>query len=148
MTCRDCGQPCEGSRCDLHRKLQADARKRLLAKLTAAERKYRQIRYNGRRRKALTISKEEFINWFDSAPKVCCYCGIPEERLAGNPDKKKRKLTVDRKDSSGDYSLGNLCLACFRCNNSKSDFFTHEEWKQIAEKFVQPRLDEYHRLAG
>lgn len=75
----------------------------------------------------------------------CCYCGIPEELLVSHQDKKKRMLTIDRKDSNRGYCLDNICLACFRCNNSKSDFFTHKEWEIVANQFIKPRFGEYHR---
>ena len=93
------------------------------------------------------LDYEEFAKWVESQPKKCCYCDIAEDVLNFNTDVKKRKLTVDRKNSKLGYRLDNICLSCFRCNNSKSDFFSHEEWTYIAANMIKPRLEEYHRLA-
>lgn len=98
------------------------------------------------RRPPVEISKVDFVSWYDAQPKVCCYCGVEESMLATQKDKKKRKLTIDRMDNDIAYKTGNLCLACFRCNHFKSDFFTFDQWKDIADRLIRPRLDEYHHL--
>lgn len=98
---------------------------------------------NARRRGLeVTLTEELFQNWYASQPKACCYCGVPECELAS---RKNTGLTIDRKDNSIGYTLNNVCIACFRCNNMKSDFFTHEAWSRIAEEFIKPRLSEFHK---
>lgn len=90
------------------------------------------------------LTLQEFCEWFDNTEKVCCYCGVSEEHL-NKLGRKKSMLTVDRKNNTRGYEQNNICLACFRCNNMKSNFFTEAEWKEIADKYIKPRLEEYHR---
>lgn len=92
---------------------------------------------------AFLIDLETFVQWHSESPKLCHYCGVSENEL-GRTGRKKNMLTVDRKNNRIGYELSNLCLACFRCNNMKSNFFTEEEWKEVADKFIKPRLGEYH----
>ena len=49
--------------------------------------------------------------------------------------------TIDRLDNSKGYISGNLAMCCYRCNRIKSDFFTASEMKEIAEKYIKPRLE-------
>jgi hypothetical protein len=42
-------------------------------------------------------------------------------------------LEVDRKESKGKYSPRNCVLACYPCNNAKSDIFTYDEFRKIGE---------------
>jgi hypothetical protein len=88
-----------------------------------------------------------FDKWLNDQPDVCHYCGVHVKELKDSKDKKKRNLTIDRKDNSVGYSLENICLACFRCNNMKSDFFGYDEWVKIAAQYIKPRLAEYHHFA-
>lgn len=55
-------------------------------------------------------------------------------------------LSIDRKDNKLGYQLKNISLACLRCNNIKSDFFSEEEWTYVASKFIKPRIMEYHKF--
>ena len=90
--------------------------------------------------KPITISREEFITWYNSQSKFCTYCGISEDLLGTTNDKyndKNMRLTIDCKDNEAGYAVGNLVLACSRCNSIKSDFFTHEEMLYIGQNFVR-----------
>ncbi len=40
-------------------------------------------------------------------------------------------MEVDRKISKANYSPENCVLACYPCNNAKSDVFTYEEFIKI-----------------
>jgi len=40
-------------------------------------------------------------------------------------------LEVDRKDGKKEYSPGNCVLACYPCNNAKSDVFSYNEFLEI-----------------
>jgi hypothetical protein len=42
-----------------------------------------------------------------------------------------RGYNLDRKDSSVGYVISNLVVCCKRCNLSKADRFTYEEWVEI-----------------
>lgn len=85
------------------------------------------------------VTEPEFATWVRSKPKVCFYCGISEEQLEridikSNIGLRVESLGVDRLDSSGDYSLGNIELCCFVCNRVKSAVFTSEEMGLIGAK--------------
>ena len=43
-------------------------------------------------------------------------------------------LEVDRKNSNYEYSPDNCVMACYWCNNAKTDEFTHEEFMKVGEK--------------
>jgi len=86
---------------------------------------------------------DEFEQWYSSQPKSCYYCGVPAQQL-NELKRSKSIMSVDRKDNSTGYLIENLCLACFRCNNMKSNFFTSDEWKEIASRYIMPRINEYH----
>ena len=76
--------------------------------------------------------------------KKCFYCGISVEALSKVKDVMNNgthRLTIDRLDNSRGYELNNIVLACLRCNSIKTDFFTTEEMKGIAIKYVKPKWD-------
>lgn len=89
------------------------------------------------------LEKQEFINWWKSQPEKCYYCGVSQEFLT-NLNRKKSSMTIDRKNNQKGYEVSNICLSCARCNNMKSNFFTEEEWKQIAKLYITPRLEQFH----
>ena len=86
----------------------------------------------------LQITRLEFIEWFNSVPKVCDYCGIPED---ASVMRHKQKLHTDRINNEIGYKIGNIALACRACNLSKNDLFTGQEWKEIAEKYIRPKWE-------
>jgi hypothetical protein len=92
----------------------------------------------------------DFLDWYDSRPKVCYYCGLTEEESqevvhngllsskrfpADGIIKQGRNrgywLEVDRKDSLGIYSRENSELCCYFCNNDKSDIFNHQQYREF-----------------
>lgn len=84
----------------------------------------------------LQISIEDFVEWYKNQDKTCYYCGRTIEDVKKSKDafnKKTFRLTIDRKNNDLGYSKENICLACYRCNSIKSDYFTEEEMKQIGE---------------
>lgn len=149
--CRWCKEPvCKNSTvfCELHlEKNRKSSSNR--AKTNKESQKYYRIKSRAKANKIdFEIDLVEFEKWHNDQPKVCRYCQIEECVLNDHPDKKQKNLTIDRKDSEIGYQIDNLCLACFRCNNAKSNFFTFEEWSHIAESFIRPRLDEYHKMCS
>ncbi len=68
------------------------------------------------------------------------YCGVSIESIKVHLDsiKTKRLLTrgrsleVDKKDPNGHYAIDNVALACYWCNNAKSDEYTVKEFEHIA----------------
>ena len=91
--------------------------------------------------KPLTISKEDFIEWYNKEIKICAYCSIPEEKLLAWNDShnnKVQRLTIDCIDNNIGYTKDNLVLACLRCNGIKSDIFSHETMREIGQKYIRP----------
>ncbi len=90
------------------------------------------------------FTEDIFREWIDSQLQMCYYCEATVADLRSRYEGKKTCLTVDRKNSSCGYGLDNVCLACFRCNAMKSNFFSCSEWMEIVIKYVRPRLAEFH----
>lgn len=100
------------------------------------------------RNKENNFCKKTFLKWFikefGNNPK-CKYCEIPNEKIENiywkirktKRPKTRIYLEVDRKDPSGDYNESNCVLACFVCNNAKSDIFNCDEFKKIGEQIKQ-----------
>ena len=103
----------------------------------------------------------EFIfslyNWWTNADPVCHYCGLPESALEqlhqqeGHINKRWPKrgksLELDRKQSDLPYTeIDNLTLACYWCNNAKTDTFTYQEFRAIGKvinKIWAERLNQH-----
>jgi 5-methylcytosine-specific restriction endonuclease McrA len=70
----------------------------------------------------------------------CYYCEITKEQIVelGNKGKLRKKnlrgwsLEIDRKNPNLEYFADNCVMACYWCNNAKTDEFTAEEFKEIA----------------
>ena len=88
-----------------------------------------------------------FFNWYNSQDKKCCYCGVEESDLIKYFDKEINEqykwarprgkfLEVERvitaPESENKYSKENCRLACYICNNAKSDFLSAESFEPIA----------------
>jgi 5-methylcytosine-specific restriction endonuclease McrA len=89
------------------------------------------------------IDQKDFLEWYNKQEKKCTYCEIPEILIKDN---KKflmaatlGRLTIDRKNPLLDYDLENIVFCCMRCNHIKSDFFSFEEMKVLAKKFIKPK---------
>ncbi len=69
----------------------------------------------------------------------CEYCYITEEKILKLAEyhklykKNERgwKLEIDRKNSNYEYSKDNCVMACYWCNNAKTDEFTHVEFIDV-----------------
>jgi len=107
-------------------------------------------RENFRKRKPFEVGRMEFIEWYNSQPKVCAYCGISEEHA---PLMRKYfgahgiKLSIDCKQNDKGYTLDNIILACDRCNFIKSNIFTHEEMLIIGERFIKPKWQAFPEIS-
>lgn len=105
--------------------------------------RYHSLKGNAKRRTIkFLINKKDFDGWY-SEQTCCYYCGISIQELVGKPGK-SGLATIDRKDNNLPYELTNICLACYRCNNLKSNFFSSEEWLEIANKYIKPKIALYH----
>jgi hypothetical protein len=96
-----------------------------------------------RHRNRIIISKEDFCQWYDAQEKICFYCGIPESLIPQYPKffngTVNYRFSIDRVDNRKGYELGNIVLSCRRCNSIKSDFFSGEEMKEIAQRYLTPK---------
>lgn len=99
------------------------------------------------------LGKREFYQWFADQPKVCRYCGIEEFKLQKLFDKETgplntkrgrgRTLELERRDSaSNEYSPENCILACYVCNNHKSDLISEEEHLRYFAPAIKKYLDD------
>lgn len=95
------------------------------------------------------ITLEDFIAWYGNEPKQCFYCDIPYELLQLNNNYTHRKshnlFTIDRLNPNGDYAKGNIVLACPLCNLVKSNFFTVDDMRAIAQRYIKPK---WQKMAG
>ena len=90
--------------------------------------------------KPLTITKDEFVEWYTNTPKICVYCDLTEEDLPKVIDsfiEFTYRLSIDSKDNDTGYVKGNLLLACNRCNTVKSNFLTFNEMREIGQKYFK-----------
>ena len=63
----------------------------------------------------LELTFEEFIDWRNSQPNICFYCG----RLLILHGNHCESLTMDRKNNTLGYAIDNIVLCCRSCNSSK-----------------------------
>jgi hypothetical protein len=94
---------------------------------------------------------DQFYNWFnkESFEKGCSYCGTTNKTSEAlykiqqdglRPDatrggKRGKRLELDRVDPNLPYdNLDNIVWCCYWCNNAKSNFFSKDEFEQIAEE--------------
>jgi len=102
--------------------------------------------YDKRKEGGFNDNIVQFYNWFKSIEK-CCYCGVKKDDLDKyfNDENKQYKnarqrgktLEIERiqtapKDKNV-YTYDNCNLACYICNNAKSDFLSPKDFKVIAE---------------
>lgn len=66
----------------------------------------------------LSITKDQYEKIIKN--KNCHYCDIPLDTQRG--------YCLDRKDNNLGYILNNVLPCCARCNMSRQDNFTTEEW--------------------
>jgi len=91
--------------------------------------------------KPVTITEGEFVTWYEATPNICDYCDIPEEllgKLIDSHNNARTRLTIDCMDNDVGYAKGNVVFACNRCNNTKNNFFDHDTFREIAQKYIKP----------
>ena len=82
------------------------------------------------------------FQWWECTPKICKYCSLPENLLddlhnqEGHINKRYpqrgKSLEIDRMQSDLPYTvIENLVLACYWCNNAKTDEFFDDEFNSI-----------------
>lgn len=107
-------------------------------------------------------SYEAFVTWYNDQPKHCHYCQIeevevqeivmrglltsarfPKKGLKARGRNRGKWLEVDRKNPKGNYTSTNCVLACYFCNNDKSDVFNeiqYQAFKQNRAGFLRGLL--------
>jgi 5-methylcytosine-specific restriction endonuclease McrA len=89
---------------------------------------------------------KSFCNWhknqYEHQEGKCYYCGVEEKVVAkffekkyhaGHAGKRNRgkHLEIERKDATTNlYNKENCVLACYFCNNDKSDIFSEDEYRE------------------
>lgn len=84
------------------------------------------------------------FQWWENEPKICYYCSLPQNALdelhkqTGHVNKRYPKrgksLEIDRRQSDLPYSeINNLVLACYWCNNAKTDTFSEKEFLKVGQ---------------
>lgn len=79
----------------------------------------------------VTFTREDFLRWALTHPRLCRYCGIDDANYfaLGYMTANGRRLEaigLDRRDD-GDYSLDNIDWCCYPCNRTKANSLTVEE---------------------
>jgi len=104
------------------------------------------------------LGKRKFYEWYHKQPKKCAYCGIEEGKLQKIFDKEKgiihtkrnrgHILELERKNTeSNEYSPANCVLACYLCNNHKSDLISERDHlKYFAKDTYNYLNDKYEEL--
>jgi len=97
-------------------------------------------------------SRKLFLEWYLKIEKKCCYCGIKEEELnkyfnknnlqyLNSKRERGTSLEIERiitePQDKNVYSECNSSLACYICNNAKSDFISPVDFKPIAQGINQ-----------
>ncbi len=99
-------------------------------------------------RKQREMTFPVFYDWYIAQKRSCGYCGITEAEIAsllaaGLLTTKRlatrgRRLELDRRRPDAAYDdLNNLTLACYWCNNAKTDTFTAEEFAEVGQVFAK-----------
>lgn len=109
---------------------------------------------------SIILTFQDF-NTFWNIPegRLCEYCGVSENEIISLAKKDKihtkryysrgKTMEIDKIDADGEYELTNIVLSCYWCNNAKTDEFTFDEFKLIAEgikKLWKKRLEELEFL--
>jgi hypothetical protein len=98
--------------------------------------------------KEIKLPLKEFYEWYlkQEDNRKCAYCGITEDKIKVLLDGKMvetkrnrgRKLELDRKVPDLPYDeTSNIVLACYWCNNAKTDTFTFEEFQRVGKVFAE-----------
>ena len=89
----------------------------------------------------------EYREWYKNHIKICYFCGNSNETIRDYLKKigekiniQQNRLHIERLDSSKGYLINNLTLACSICNTHKSDIISAEDFKEIALKYIAPKI--------
>ena len=85
------------------------------------------------------IDFNDFLDWFQEQPLQCDYCGLrfPQNGIVGRGTNRGVWLEFDRLEPNGLYSRNNCVLACYFCNNDKSDVFDGQSYRLFFKNRVE-----------
>ena len=91
----------------------------------------------------------EYRDWYREKTKLCCYCGNTNDiivkylyKIGEKVTVQQNRLQIERIDSSKGYIFNNMTLACSICNTHKSDIISHDDFKEIAQKYIAPKINQ------
>lgn len=105
-------------------------------------RKYSSIKDSAKRRGwPFLITKDEFVRWWRLQEQICSYCGVIDLSIEQqfHINKITHHFTIDRINNALPYTIENITLACWSCNSHKGSIFSHDEWREIAQKYIKPK---------
>jgi len=101
-----------------------------------------------------------FENWYNCQKDRCTYCELtsaqslllfhqyPEATRGG---RRGKRLELERKNPLiqcyGD-DINNLALACYWCNNAKTNYFTFDEFKIIGQAFREIQKNRFNNITS
>jgi hypothetical protein len=74
----------------------------------------------------MTLTFDEFLEFTEI--KKCHYCSEEIKWTKNNLTKNGSRYNLDRMDNSKGYEKTNLVTCCWKCNNSKGNRYSYEEW--------------------
>jgi len=95
------------------------------------------------------ISPQEFYSWYEKRLNQqkgrCEYCHLPGDtqhyyQKWFRDGRRGQRLEVDRIESKASYSPDNCVLACYPCNNAKSDIFSYAEFLEIGKAIQRVKV--------
>lgn len=87
--------------------------------------------------------KGTFLEWYDKQPKVCHYCGLPEEYAEVWSVGRQTQLAFDQKEAGVGYYPKNMVLACARCNTAKLNYWDHDTFLKLSETSFRPFVKQF-----
>jgi hypothetical protein len=119
-------------KCSNLKKLEYSRSNFVSSKLRPYEALYNNFLKQCRRKKLNnSISFEDFLNFTEI--KFCEYCESKITWSERNLKENGYSYNLDRKDSKVGYSVDNTSVCCWRCNDIKSNKFSHEDFLLIGE---------------
>jgi len=88
-------------------------------------------RYDRAKAREFTLTFEDFLSIVETGK--CHYCHVPVTWAKHAIHKTDSGHHMDRKDNEIGYTVENLVACCVRCNFSKGDRYSYEEWMAMTE---------------
>jgi len=77
-------------------------------------------------RTTVSLTYAEFVKF--TTINRCHYC---DDKVVWKPYSTANGYKLDRRDNKVGYTMDNCVVCCARCNRSKSDHFSYDEWVLI-----------------